>query len=72
MASISVRDIRMSFKLDTGEVNGDKPVYKNISLGGIRGNSGADDLASAAEAAGDLVKFSVEEITLRRADILEL
>ncbi|MDR3280200.1 MAG: DUF1659 domain-containing protein [Synergistaceae bacterium] len=72
MANIVALDMRMSFKLDTGEMNGEKAVYKNVSLGGIKSDADANALAEVAENVRDLVPFDTAEVSLRRTDILEL
>ncbi|MDR0764934.1 MAG: DUF1659 domain-containing protein [Synergistaceae bacterium] len=70
MATISVQPGRMTFKLNTGETEGEKTVYKNASLSGVKGTAGADNLASVALAVGGLFSMDVESISLRRNEML--
>jgi hypothetical protein len=70
MATISVQPGRMTFKLATGETEGEKTVYKNVSLGGVNGDADADDLASVAQAVTGLFSMDVESISLQRNELL--
>jgi hypothetical protein len=70
MATISVQPGRMTFKLDTGETEGEKTVYKNVSLSGINGDADADGLASVAQAVNGLFSMDVESISLQRNEML--
>ena len=72
MASIVVQPGRIVFKLDTGEMNGDKVVYRSLSISGIKGDAQADDLADVAAEISGLADFPVTEISLRRTEILEI
>jgi hypothetical protein len=70
MATIAVQPGRMTFKLDTGETENEKTVYKNVSLSGVKGDAGADNLASAALAVNGLFSMNVESISLQRNETL--
>jgi hypothetical protein len=70
MATISVQPGRMTFKLDTGETEGEKTVYQNVSLSGVKGDAEADDLASVALAVNGLFSMDVESISLQRNELL--
>jgi hypothetical protein len=72
MASIIVQDGRMTLKLNTGETEDGKIVYRNMSLSGVKGDAEADDLSAIAEGISALVPFNVEQVSLQRTDILEL
>ncbi|MDR2779932.1 MAG: DUF1659 domain-containing protein [Synergistaceae bacterium] len=72
MASIVTQPGRIVFKLDTGEMNGDKAVYRNLSIGGVKGDAQAGDLADAASEISGLVDLPVAEISLQRTEILEI
>jgi hypothetical protein len=72
MASIVVQPGRIVFKLDTGEIDGDKTVYRNLSIGGIKGDAPADDLADVAAEVSGLADLTVAEISLQRTEILEI
>ncbi|MDR3165211.1 MAG: DUF1659 domain-containing protein, partial [Synergistaceae bacterium] len=60
----------MTFKLNTGETEGEKTIYKNVSLNGIKSTADADSLASVAEAADSLFSMDVESISLQRNELL--
>ena len=70
MATISVQPGRMTFKLNTGETEGEKTVYKNVSLTGIKGTADADSLASVAVAVDGLFSMDVESVSLQRNELL--
>jgi hypothetical protein len=70
MATISVQPGRMTFKLDTGETEGEKTIYKNVSLSGVKGAAGADSLASVALAVNGLFSMDVESVSLQRNELL--
>jgi hypothetical protein len=70
MATILVQPGRMTFKLDTGETEGEKTVYKNVSLSGVNGDAGANGLASVAQAVSGLFSMDVESISLQRNELL--
>ena len=71
MANIVTNPGSMNFRMDTGETSGGKPVYKNVSLGSIVGNAGADALGDIASKAEAVLAWPVEQVTLRRTEILE-
>jgi hypothetical protein len=62
----------MAFKMNTGEMDGEKIVYRSMSLTGIAGDAGGDELALVAEGVSGLVSFNVEQISLQRTELLEL
>jgi hypothetical protein len=72
MASIVAQPGRIVFKLDTGEMNGDKVVYRSLSIGGIKGEAQAGDLADVASEISGLADLPVTEISLQRTEILEI
>jgi hypothetical protein len=63
---------RIVFKLNTGEMNGDKVVYRNLSIGGVKGEAQAAALSAVAAEISGLVDLSVAEISLQRTEILEI
>ena len=71
MASIVVNPGSMSFRMDTGESDGGKAVYRNVSLGNVRGDASAAALANIASKAEVVLPLPVEKIILRRSEILE-
>ena len=71
MAAIVAQAGSMSFKLDTGEMSDGKAVYRTVSLSGVKGDAGADDLAPVADEIESVVGLSVEQVSLRRTEILE-
>ena len=70
MATISVQPGRMTFKLNTGETEGEKTIYKSVSLTGVKGTADPDSLASVATAVGGLFSMDVETISLQRNETL--
>jgi hypothetical protein len=72
MASIVVQPGRIVFKMDTGEMNGDKVAYRSLSIGGVKGDAQAGDLADVAAEISGLVDLSVAEISLQRTELLEI
>ena len=70
MASIVTNPGSMNFRMDTGEMSGGKALYKNTSLGNIKGNASADVLADIAEKTEAVLAWPVEQVTLRRTEIL--
>jgi hypothetical protein len=62
---------RIVFKLNTGEMKGDKIVYRSLSVGGIKGEAQADDLAAVAVEVSALVDLPVAEVSLQRTEILD-
>ncbi|MDR3255205.1 MAG: DUF1659 domain-containing protein [Synergistaceae bacterium] len=72
MANFSEISARVAFKVDTGEIKNDKPVYRSISIGNIKGSVSADDLGDVAGRLENLLEFQTETITLTRKDQLEL
>jgi hypothetical protein len=72
MASIVMQPGRIVFKLDTGETDGDKAVYRNLSIGGVKGDAQADDLADVAAEISGLADLPVAGISLQRTEILEI
>ena len=70
LASIVVNPGSMSFKMDTGELSGGKAVYRTASLGSVKGTAGADALADIAEKAEAVLPWPVEQVSLRRTEIL--
>ena len=70
MASIVVNPGSMNFRMDTGEMSGGRAVYKNVSFGGIRGDASPDALADIAVKTGAVLVWPVEQVTLRRSEIL--
>jgi hypothetical protein len=70
MATISVQPGRITFKLNTSETEGEKTIYKNASLSGIKSDADADDLESVALAVGGLFSMDVESISLQRSETL--
>jgi len=60
----------MSFKMDTGEMIGSKAVYKNASFSKLRGGADPDGLADVARSAEDVLPWPVEQVILRRSEIL--
>ena len=71
MASIVVNPGSMAFKVDTGEMAGDKVIYKTASLGSVRGDADPEALALIAEKAGNVLNGAVDQVTLRRTEILD-
>jgi hypothetical protein len=72
MASIVTQPGRIVFKLDTGEMNGDKAVCRNLSIGGVKGEAQAENLADVAAEISGLADLPVVEISLQRTEILEI
>ena len=70
MASIVTNPGSMNFKMDTGEMSGGRAVYKNAALGNIKGSASAEVLADIAAKAEAVLAFPVEQVTLRRTEIL--
>ena len=70
MASIVTNTGSMSFRMDTGELNGTKAVYKTASLGSVKGAVDPEVLADIAEKAEVVLPWPVEQVTLRRTEIL--
>ena len=70
MASIVVNPGSVNFRMDTGESSGGRAVYRNVSLGGVRGDASADALADIAAKAGAVLALPVDEVTLRRTEVL--
>jgi hypothetical protein len=70
MATILVQPGRMAFKLNTGKTEGEKTIYKSVSLTGVKSSANADDLASAATAVNGLFSMDVESISLQRSELL--
>ena len=70
MASIVASPGSMSFRMDTGEMDGNRAVYKTASLGNVKGTAGADALADIAAAAEAVLLWPVEQVTLRRTETL--
>jgi hypothetical protein len=72
MASFNEVSARISFKLDTGETKNEKPVYRMVSLGNVRGAVTADDLGDVVGRLKDFLDFPTDSITLSRTDLVEL
>ena len=70
MASIIVNSGSMAFRLDTGETVGGKAVYKTLSLGSVKGDADPDALADVASKAEALLDGIVDQVSLRRTEIL--
>lgn len=70
MASISELSGKLVFRLNSGEIKNGRTYYRNLTLGGVKGSAGAEDLAVAAGAVENLVHLPVEEITFTRVDLL--
>ncbi|MDR1515498.1 MAG: DUF1659 domain-containing protein [Synergistaceae bacterium] len=70
MATILVQPGRMTFKLNTGETEGEKTIYKNVSMSGIKGEADADSLAAVAAAMDGLFSMDVEKVSLQRSELL--
>ena len=72
MASIEAMSARLAFKMDTGEERDGKKVYSNSTIGGIRGDAGADALGEVGASLKDLLNWSVTQITVTRVEELKL
>jgi hypothetical protein len=72
MANIVVQPGRMAFKMKTDEIKDEKPVYKSVGLGSVKGGAGAESLAEVAAKIVVLLPWEVEQITLQRTEILEI
>jgi hypothetical protein len=70
MASISELSGKLVFKLNSGEIKNGRAYYRNLTLSGVKGSAGAEDLATVAGAVENLVQFPVEGITLTRVNLL--
>ena len=70
LASIVTNPGSINFKMDTGEMSGGKAVYRNASFGSIKGSASADVLADIAIKAEAVLPLPVEQVTLRRTEIL--
>ena len=70
MASIVVNPGSIAFRMDTGEMNGSKAVYKSVSLSGVTGDADPAALAEVAVKVEAVLPWPVEQITLRRTEIL--
>ncbi|MCL2010318.1 MAG: DUF1659 domain-containing protein [Synergistaceae bacterium] len=70
MASIVTNPGSMNFRMDTGEISGGKTLYKNSSLGSVKGTASAEVLAEIAVKAEAVLPWPVEQVTLRRSEIL--
>jgi hypothetical protein len=60
----------MTFKLNTGETEGEKTIYKSVSMGGVKGTADADSMASVALAVDGLFSMDVESVSLQRNELL--
>jgi len=60
----------MAFRMDTGEMVGNRAVYKTASFGSVKGAADPDNLALVAIAAEAVLAWPVEQVTLRRSEIL--
>ncbi|MDR1137341.1 MAG: hypothetical protein LBK91_03370 [Synergistaceae bacterium] len=72
MASIVTQPGRIVFKLNTGEMDGDKVVYRGLSIGGVKGDAQAEGLAAVAVEVAGLADLPVAEVSLQRTEILEI
>ena len=70
MASIVVNPGSMVFKMDTGELNGTKAIYKNATFGNVKGDADPEALAGVAEKAETVLPWPIEQVTLRRTETL--
>ena len=70
MASIVASPGSMSLRMDTGEMDGGRAVYKTASFGNIKGTANADALAAIAAAAEKALRWPVDQVTLRRTETL--
>jgi hypothetical protein len=70
MAIIIVNPGSMAFRMDTGEMNGSKAVYKTASLGNVRGDADPESLAEIAKCVEAVLSWPVEQVILRRSEIL--
>ena len=70
MASIVVNPGSMAFKMDTGELSGNKAVYRSVSLGSVKGGADPDELADIAAKVEAVLPWPVEQVNLRRTEIL--
>ena len=70
MASIVTNAGSMIFRMDTGEIVEGKNVYRNFSLGSVKGSASADALADIAAKAENVLPWPVEQVTLRRTENL--
>ena len=70
MASIVTNPGSMIFRMDTGESVGGKAVYRSVSLGNILGSASPDALADIASKAEAVLSWPVDQVSLRRSEIL--
>jgi hypothetical protein len=72
MAGIRSISARIGFKMDTGEMNGDKRLYRNVSVGRIDGTANAGALGEVAGGLRGLLRFPTILVTLSRTDEIEV
>ena len=70
MASIIVKNGRMSFKVDKGELKDGKAFLRTISLTGVRGDADPDALADVASKFEVIQDGIVEAVHIVRDEIL--
>lgn len=67
MATLTALSGRMDFRLDSGEIQDGRKVYRNMALGNVNGGSSADALAGVI---GGLCSLPVVRVTLVRTDLI--
>jgi hypothetical protein len=72
MASINAISARVTFRMDTGEMDGSKKVYSNSIISGIKGTAGAVELGEVGASLKDLLYWPVEHIMITRNEELHL
>jgi hypothetical protein len=72
MAGIKPIAARITFKMDTGEMDGEKKIYRAASVSRVRGSAGAAELGAVAGKLKELLAYPTEVITLNRSDEIEL
>ncbi len=70
MATLTALSGRMDFRLDSGEIQDGRKVYRNMALGNVNGGSSADALAGVAGVIGGLCSLPVVRVTLVRTDLI--
>ncbi|MDR1515565.1 MAG: hypothetical protein LBS45_07715 [Synergistaceae bacterium] len=72
MAGIRSISARIGFKMDTGEMKGDKHLYRSVSIGRIDGEASAGALGEVAGSLKGLLRFPAVIVTLSRTDEIEV
>jgi hypothetical protein len=72
MASINAISGRLTFRTDTGEMDEDKRLYRNVSIGRVNGAADAEALGRVAGSLKGLLELPTDRITLSRTDEIVL